>query len=1619
MSQTYTIIAIVGFALAAVCAVAAVAMFFALHIKQVHDDLTGKTAARSIAEIRSRAKTRKRTSTAAKNLGWDGKVSSAALDAFALDEDARPTNDLLGDEGDDEPATTMLGGASVVETMDDDDDEPATSLLSATDSPQAKKPKRSGSGVAVALAFVVLIASAAAPVPALGEEAQAPTPKATSTDPDPDAALTPAASERAAVVRVSLKAGVSHIVVPYGADAQEWINDQDIFQVEGEPDLSHDQVAALFQNGLIVSLPSATYPQPGAAFNLSGIAWGTLTDTSTTLEGGNLSTLSAQAGDVEPWMLDGVTVGNLSDSEAAKRITGSGSNAVLWTSSQLNLSSSDTARALNFVITGELDAAPTPNAFNAASDSIQLPDPTSPGAYPAAVYARAQQAFILDAGTAEERHVAKGQIVRLPLVRYDGEAPSCDGSARIEGGTQFLTKLFASSVQVHIACTDTGDSGLSSAVLQYGANALSAVELARVDLADPQRGSASIADLSMFVTRAGSYNTDNLYVSLRDIAGNEQRVLLSSFADATGAAFNPALSRIRLISTSPQISLTYEDLPSAVDGYHLSRTAVVRVYDEDFADLRARYDAMTPEEQAGVAPVLTLVNDSLPESNPGHLTEVTLGDLSTGSATPEARITLDTHGTYHLANQEKPTYEGLVTRLESRWAPDSDTAPFAIDLEPPVPGTITLSPEVAVHSGVLFAAGDATVKFVLSDTLVGVDESSVAVTSAGKPGAVSFASDGQGGGTATWTIPVNDALVDLSQASLALKDRLGNSASIDDIAAYEDKTPAVTGIVADSAAPVIGVTFNENNVRNGAYYNVTRTATVTLTEATFPFSRAEDPDMVIAVRHFDGKDFALTAKDFSNPSGDGVTWTAHIPCTEDGTYSIEAHFTDLSGQSATPYSGNEFVVDTHAPAPVATSISPHETVQWGWLFAQGPISTAFTLSDGLSGIDETTCKLAVSGNSAPLPYQAANALTGTATWDIPADDTAIALSDVSLTFADRAGNRASIANLQAYENRNLSVAGVFADSAAPVIEVSFDNNDVRNNKYYNAARTATVTLTEASFSFVRDNDPRRTIATCYRDGSAIPVPAEDFENPSGDNITWIAQVPCTEDGVYRIEADFTDPSGRVATPYRGEEFVVDLTAPLALLSFDNNASESGGYFKAARTATVAVYESNFSPDLTSVSTTAADAAGSAVEAPGISGWQEMPKGTWTTSVHFGQELHYSMNVTCTDLAGNVAKTVEEPEFIIDLTAPEVHIERVQDHTAYKDEVAPLVSFSDTNFEPYLADVAIAGSVRGDGVYFASTEAVDATSRTLDYADFGYSLDVDDVYTLTATVRDKAGNESQQAITFSVNRFGSNYELSKETSSLVGSYVKRGSDVVITETNVSGLESSAASVAHNDNLSVLEPGRDFSVKEEDGQGSWSRYTYTLPAHLFEEDGYYRVMLTSRDIAGGLSENLMEGKDANRTGPLELAFAVDGTAPVASLGNVESHTAYYAPDQRVDAYAADNMEPKSARLLVDGAEIASWSAEELAAGRTFAAKLAAADGAKDVRLEVVDRAGNVASTTADEVLITNNPMRYVANTPAILYPAIAGMVIVLAAVGFAAGRVASRRAARQAVQQHDKR
>lgn len=148
---------------------------------------------------------------------------------------------------------------------------------------------------------------------------------------------------------------------------------------------------------------------------------------------------------------------------------------------------------------------------------------------------------------------------------------------------------------------------------------------------------------------------------------------------------------------------------------------------------------------------------------------------------------------------------------------------------------------------------------------------------------------------------------------------------------------------------------------------------------------------------------------------------------------------------------------------------------------------------------------------------------------------------LNITGTDALGNR--------FE-RPIFVDGTVAgseftiDKTAPVINVSFNNNDVRNGKYYNAGRVATVTIDE--HNFLADEVRIDQTASIQRGSTGTPAPSGFGTN--GDSHS--ASINYSADGNYTLRVNYTDMAGNVAQEVVVDEFTIDTTKPV--VRFDDN-----------------------------------------------------------------------------------------------------------------------------------------------------------------------------------------------------------------------------------------------------------------------------------------------------------------------------------------------------------------------------------------------------------------------------------------------------------------------------------
>ena len=686
---------------------------------------------------------------------------------------------------------------------------------------------------------------------------------------------------------------------------------------------------------------------------------------------------------------------------------------------------------------------------------------------------------------------------------------------------------------------------------------------------------------------------------------------------------------------------------------------------------------------------------------------------------------------------------------------------------------------------------------------------------------------------------------------------------------------------------------------------------------------------------------------------------------------------------------------------------------WGWIFSRGDEVVSLEVGDNLSGVTLDTLFPTFSGTASPsVSYEeSASPRSGVAQLIFSGDGGRVLLDGTSLVVEDAAGNRAETGALSAYANSNLpeGARSVAIDTEAPVIEVAYDNDDVRNGHYYNRARTASVSIDESNFDLLMAYAPETTILSAFRDGSdyaSEALVAEDFEAVTLEDgsVRYRASLAVEDDADWRLVAGFTDPAQRRSNEYESS-FVIDTQAPVIMVTYDNDEVANAMYYKAPRTATIVVSDRNFSPELASIDARAL--AGG--PAPSVGGWAETSeRAEWRSSAHFGGETHYQLGVELSDLAGNVAEPYDSGEFVIDMTAPQVSIGNVEGNVAYAGIVSPTIAYSDTNLDALVSSFTLTGARQGDTFLPHASETSSATEKSVSLGNFPYEVERDDVYTLSAQAVDLAGNTSETALSFSVNRYGSTYYFAPGSEGISGSYLTAPRDVSVVEVNVSGLVTGegGAELAQDDASRTLVAGEDYTVDANEPDKGWSATTYTFPARLFQDDGFYRLTLTSTDEAGSLSQNTMVGKGPNREGDFPVSFAVDGTAPVVSLVGVEPGEAYLDPDKTAIADGRDNLGLSALEVLVDGNRLASWEGEDLSSSDVLSVALPTDGVAHSYAIRATDRAGNVSTATYPGVVVTGDLLTYVRNTPELLALAIGGALVLAGALA-SAGYLAVRR------------
>lgn len=608
------------------------------------------------------------------------------------------------------------------------------------------------------------------------------------------------------------------------------------------------------------------------------------------------------------------------------------------------------------------------------------------------------------------------------------------------------------------------------------------------------------------------------------------------------------------------------------------------------------------------------------------------------------------------------------------------------------------------------------------------------------------------------------------------------------------------------------------------------------------------------------------------------------------------------------------------------------------------------------------------------------------------------------------------------------------DTTNPTIDVAYDNNRADSSKHFKENRTATITVTERNF---RAEDVNVIITNT--DG-VIPSIGEwtKIEGTGNlDDTKWISKITYSADGDYTFDISYTDLAGNKCAGARyGESvvpttFTIDKTLPTVSVSYNNNAARNDKYFSASRTATVVINEHNFDVNRVQFTQTAA-LNGSSITIPSVS-WSHSGD-IHTATIVYDRDGDYTFDVTVKDMAGNESgaanygNSVAAKDFVIDQTIEKPVIGGISNGGAYKGDVIPTISFNDVNYESY--EVKLIRTRMGE-------KNVDVTEQFLKniaeqtqggsgiFDTFEKIVENDGIYTLTVKVVDKAGNESTEEYTFTVNRFGSVYEYDDELVNLIkdgGQYVTSvDKDLVITEYNADKLLAGSLKIlVTRDGESVnVDYTSTPEVNDQAGIGSsgWYQYAYTIKASNFDKDGVYKISLASayrtddseENESTSVPENSIDkqGKDIIDT----MQFTVDSVAPeIRNIVNLDK-AIVNAQSLDVKYSIVDVGGLKSVEVVLNGKTVdtvTEFGDSKFNYSGQFT--IEESSSAQTVEIRATDLAGNVTDTASkdfstnglyefnDSITVSTNAfVRWYANK-ALFWGTIGGIVVVIGGIWF---------------------
>ena len=477
-------------------------------------------------------------------------------------------------------------------------------------------------------------------------------------------------------------------------------------------------------------------------------------------------------------------------------------------------------------------------------------------------------------------------------------------------------------------------------------------------------------------------------------------------------------------------------------------------------------------------------------------------------------------------------------------------------------------------------------------------------------------------------------------------------------------------------------------------------------------------------------------------------------------------------------------------------------------------------------------------------------------------------------------------------------------------------------------------------------------------------------------------LPDEGQGVFRGNLEFyaCDRSGNPSACYRdGKEVIEDSSGPGREITYSMPVKQEKGvsYYDRQAVIHLKIKEENFYDDDPVINITK-DGRTFRKKAK----WKKTGNNRYETEVILNEEGNYRLDVNYEDKSGNRMKEYQSGLLVVDKTIrnPEILINHKEGNKrSFSGNVKINVKFSDRN--PESMKVRLFHQYKEGKKEDVTDKYLKLTGKTdrgesAELSGFRKTRGTDGIYELKTEFTDKAGHKTRKAVSFTINRFGSEYMTGESLTRLLSGkgYVQKvRENLVIEEINPDSIEENQREVIITCDGKPVKPVK-FTVTEKKNKNgdSWHKYRCSLNKENFAKEGIYKLSVLSKDRSGNTSQT-----------EEELSFTVDRTPPEITLVRGLEEKTVNRRKLKAEYLLYDTSGIERAEIYLNGEKI-NTELEKQEDGNNYAGDFVIRESFRKqkIRIVVEDFAGNITDTDSSdftcsypfnrEVVVSTNPL-----------------------------------------------